>query len=173
VDIRGVKRVTTKRFFTTARSDWLNLDSGTQSLPGTVPDAVLGMDLVDAATQGTVATFAIPSDAVPGQPLLASPYWIASANDATPHTVRWSADCLILAAGSSAIVAGTTVAYTGDSAARTINVLVTETAVQWLAAVNPADVIRADIRRVGADAADTYSGTVRLVGVMLTYTAFV
>jgi hypothetical protein len=172
VDIRR-RRTATRKFFITARGEWQNIDTGTNSAPGTAPDIIPAIDLADAATQGTAAAFAIPPDAVPGQPLLAAPHWIASANDGTPHTVRWSADCLILVAGSSATAAGTTVAYTGDSAARSINAVYMETPVQWLAAVNPSDVIRADLRRVGADAADTFVGTVRLTGVMFSYTAYI
>jgi hypothetical protein len=76
-----------------------------------------------------------------------------------------------IGAGSDITAAGTTVAFTGSSAARTASVIVVESAQQLLASVSSGDIIRLNIRRIGADAADTYVGNVNILGWFYDYTA--
>ncbi len=149
-------------------------DSSTASARGTAPDATALTSLADAATQGT--TFfpvQIPRDAKPASPLNIVLSWEAGTTDASAHTVAWSVDALILSSGVAANATGATTAFTGTSSAHTQFQMFYEPATQILASANPGDVIRLNVRRVGADGADTYVGAVEQVGAELQYTAFV
>lgn len=160
------------------RSLWLDtrllitLDgTSTASTGGTAPDAYTMYNLPDAATSGSYGEFLMPTDAKAAQPISAAIYWIAGSADAVAHTVRWSFDCLAAVAGTDFGAAGTTTNFTGSSAARTVGPLVIEAAQQVLASVSANDLIRMNVRRVGADAADTYVGAVKFLGVRLDYAA--
>lgn len=148
-----------------------NLDSGTSSAIGTAPDIGKTVSLADAATQGFYFSVAVPNDWSTGA-IQYTIYWSPGSTDASTHTVRWSTDAIKLVPGTTLVnAAGTTTAFTGTSAARTVNVLYTEPAQTLLTPTAVGDLIRANIRRLGADGADTYVGAVRVHGVLLTYTA--
>lgn len=162
---------------TVTRSIWLagfiaRVDTGSAASGlGTNPDAVPVLTLADAATSGGVWTFAVPHDWASGV-LTAQPIWAPGSTDAVAHTVRWSLDVKALAAAADVTAAGTTTNFTGTSAARTANLVVKDTATST--GVTPAavgDLIRLNLRRIGADGADTYVGVVNLLGVLITYTA--
>jgi hypothetical protein len=147
------------------------LDTGTSTPIGTAPDIIAAVALADAATQGFHFTIATPNDWSSGA-ITYTIYWSPGATDAVAHTVRWSADILKLVTGTTTVLAaGTTTAFTGGSAARTVNVLYNETAQTLYTPTTVGELVRCDIRRVGADAADTYVGVVRVHGVLLSYTA--
>jgi hypothetical protein len=149
----------------------LGLDSGTSGTIGAVPDALLTVALADAATQGLYAAFVVPPDYASGA-INYVLWWIPGATDGTAHTVRWSTDVKgALVPGSDMSAAGTTTAFTGASAARTVNVLVKEAAQQALASATAGDVVKINVRRLGADAADTYVGVVNLAVLEIQYTA--
>lgn len=146
-------------------------DSGSQATAGVVPDAVRVVTLADAATQGALTTAQVPADAVAGSPLTATIYWRPSTTLASSAAV-FSLDALKLnAAGDDFDATGTTVQFTGTAANKTTRLMVIEAETQILASVSARDLIRLDCRRLGADAADTYTGVVGLVGIELRYTA--
>lgn len=158
------------------RSLWLpaplqaESDSGTGNTSGTFPDAMRLLTLADGATQGSPWKFLVPSDWASGA-LTCYIYWFPVATDATPHTVRWSWNYKELAAGGDVTAAGTTTTQTGSSAARTAQLLVIETAQAILTPSAVNTLIRLDLQRIGADAADTYVGNVRVAGLRVDYTA--
>src|SRR6185369_15325094 len=96
---------------------------------GTAPDDGTASALFTAAATVGITFFAhVPVDWVSGA-MTYTIYFAPAAGDATPHTIRWSIDVLELVPGTTAVGgAGTTTAWTGASAARTINVLYTEAA---------------------------------------------
>jgi hypothetical protein len=149
------------------------LDAGTAGTPAgvTSPNFSPIVKLADAATQGCYWVFAVPSDWASGV-LTAQPIWEPEATDAVAHTVRWSMSVRAIPAGNTIINAGTVTAFTGASAARTVNVIVYDTATST--GVTPGavgDLIRFEMQRIGADGADSYVGVVGLLGVLITYTA--
>jgi hypothetical protein len=149
-----------------------DMDGGTVVQLGSVPDSISVVQLADAATQGFYALFsAAPKDALANQPLNIRIVWSPGSTDASSHTVRWSVDERNITSGSTVAGAGTTTAWTGDSAARTAGVAVIESAHQINATLSADFLIRINIRRVGADAADTYVGAVNVIGFFLDYTA--
>lgn len=145
-------------------------DGGTNTSPGTNPDVIGALSLADGLTQGFYFHIGVPSDWSSGA-ITYKIYWVPGSTDAVAHTVRWSTDVLEVAAATDVTSAGTTSVFTGSSAARTINQMVIETSQTLLTPTAVNNLIRADIRRVGADAADTYVGAVIALGVLLTYTA--
>ena len=159
------------RTFTIAARPYMTADGATASTLGTLPDQVPTYRLDDGATQGAYCTFGIPFDAVSGQPLSAEVIWAPVSTDASAHSVRWSIDAFQMPDGANVGTAGTTTTWTGDAAARTATFKVTETIQQILASVNPGGSIRFNIRRVGADGADTYVGNLHLLDVRFSYTA--
>jgi hypothetical protein len=157
-----------RSFFLPAREAGVD---GTSTLinVGASPSLSLAVNYPDAATSGAFWTFTVPAD-LSGPALTIQPLWTPAATDATAHTVRWQLSTKVLATGSDVTAAGTTTAFTGVSAARTLNILVTDTAQATVAcALN--DRIRLSLQRLGADALDTYVGAVRLLGIFVTYTA--
>jgi hypothetical protein len=158
------------------RTIWLGatagkIDTATLATLGATPDITPVIAYADAATQGAMWTFLTPSDWASGA-LSIQPVWSPGATDAVAHTVRWAYITKLAGAGTTITAAGTTVTWTGASAARTVGVVVYDTITSTT--ITPAaagDVIRLTVRRVGADAADTYVGVVNLVGLIVTYTA--
>lgn len=151
--------------------DDATLDVATLATVGSVPNAIRAINYADAATQGAYWMFPVPLDWASG-PILVQPLWSPSATDATPHTVRWQMTVKDLTGASDVTAAGTTTTWTGDNSARTVNLLVYETAVSTT--ITPAatgDLIKIEVLRLGADAADTYVGAVRLHALIITYTA--
>jgi len=144
---------------------------GTVSGPtGSAPDIMDHVVLVDAVTDGAYFTLLVPNDWASGV-MQYQLLWLPASTDAAAHTVRWSMNVLALPAGTDPTGAGTTTAWTGSSAARTVNQMVYEPAQTLLTPAAVDVLVRADIRRLGGDAADTYVGNVKLVGVIISYTA--
>jgi hypothetical protein len=146
------------------------IDAATGVKLGTPPNAVDGVQLADGLTSGAYCNFIMPVDVIAGTVTI-RPIWAPGATDGTPHTVRWQMNIKVLNA-ADVTAAGTTVAWTGVSAARTINVEVLETG-QASTGVSPAadDRVRLEIQRDGAHANDTYVGAVNLIGVRVDYQA--
>lgn len=136
---------------------------------GTAPDVIRYVTLTDGATQGVFASFLIPRDAVSARTFSVRPVWSPLTTDAVAHTVRWSMNVKSVV-GSDIDAAGTTVAWTGDSAARTADVAVRETgqASTGLTVSTP-DYVRLSLRRLGADALDTLGSDIRLLGIHIDY----
>lgn len=150
------------------------LDGSALALLGTVPNAIQIITLADAATQGAFWTFAMPADydSGAGVPIAIAPHWAPAAVDAVAHTVRWSTNSIAPLTGVLS-AAGTTTNFTGVSAARsTIGALQVETAVSTgLTPASSGLIVRMNLRRLGADGADTYVGIVHLAGAMIHYPA--
>jgi len=125
----------------------------------------------DAATSGAFWSWQVPDDYLSGV-ISVRPLWSPAATDGVAHTVRWSVSAKELATGSDVTAAGTTTAFTGISAARTVNILVTENLQST--GVTPSGAgarMRIELQRIGADGADTYVGAVRLLGLIVSWTA--
>jgi len=139
---------------------------------GTYPNILRVTTLADAvSTNGEFWHFTVPADWASGV-LTIQPIWVPGSTDGTPHTVRWQYDTKELTAGTDVTAAGTTVTWTGASAARTANQIVLDTATSTTLTPSAANSeIRFAITRLGADGADTYVGVVNLAGVLVTYTA--
>jgi hypothetical protein len=162
---------------TATRYRWLDaksaeLDGSALVTIGAAPDAVRAIALADAATQGAYWAFPVPLDWASGT-LTFQPWWAPAVADGAAHAVRWSLDVKARSAGGSALsTAGTTVAATGTAAARgTAHVLQEDPAID--STITPAgasQLVVANLRRLGSDGADSFVGTVNLVGVMLIYT---
>jgi hypothetical protein len=151
------------------RPEDAGLDSATLVAVGASPALSHVINYADAATQGAYWSFPVPYDWNSGV-LTAQIYWSPGSTDATSHTVRWSMRAISLASGADVTGAGTTTTFTGASAARTVNLLVKDTATST--GVTPAaagDLFRFELQRIGADAADTYVGAARVHGILITY----
>jgi len=159
----------------TARSFYLPImesigGSGQANVGGTFPSAVPGQSLTDGGTVGAYWSFMMPQDTSTAT-ILVRPVWVPSLTDASAHSVRWSMDLKVLVS-QDVSTAGTVVSWTGTAAARTNNIVVLENG-QASTGVSPAagNIVRFNLSRVGGDAADTYVGTVHLLGVRIDYTA--
>jgi hypothetical protein len=160
------------------KSLWLpgytaGLDAGTSGTVGTTPNLTRVLALADAATQGGVWMFTIPDDFVS----LTSTqiFWIPGSTDGVAHTVRWDLTTknFVHANGLDVTAAGTTTTFTGDSATRTVNLMVVESSNPAVAAFGApgVDSYRMGLRRIGADGADSYVGVVNVWGVLIRYLA--
>jgi len=147
------------------------LDSATAANIGASPDLTGVVAYADAATQGAFWSFMVPDDWDSGVITL-QPVWSPGSTDGTAHTVRWSIIAKTVANGTTVTAAGTTTTFTGSSGARTVGVVVYDTATSTtLTPAAAGDVFRFTLRRIGADGADTYVGTVNLLGVIVSYQA--
>jgi hypothetical protein len=125
----------------------------------------------DAASEDASWTFQIPDDWASGA-ITIQPVWSPGSTDGTAHTVRYVYTTKNLASGTDVTAAGTAVTWTGASAARTVNILVFDTATSTT--VTPAaagNLMLFNLQRLGSDGADTYVGTVRIHGLIVSYTA--
>lgn len=157
----------TRSFF--LRAGDANLDGATLIAVGASPQLSAAINYADAATSGAYWAFTAPPD-LAGASMSVQPMWSPGATDAVAHTVRWSMTSKVMATGSDVTAAGTTTPATGASAARTINIMVTDN-VQTTVACAAGDRMRIEMQRIGADVADSYIGAVRLLGLYVTYTA--
>lgn len=146
-------------------------DGSTTTSVGTPPNILPALQLADAAATGGYAGVTMPKDAKATSPLLCTIYWAVGATDASAHAVVWSIEATPLVNGSDAGAAGTTTAFTGVNDVKTTALLYVETPTQILASVSADDLIRVNVRRLGADGSDTYTGAARLIGIRLDYTA--
>lgn len=161
-------------------SKWLaahdaGLDGSSLVTLGAAPDIMNALSLADAATQGGYWTTWLPDD-WDGHQLYVQPVWSPGSSDASSHAVRWSVDIAPLRGdgGQSPGAGGVTVAFTGAAAVYTATRVVFDTqtatgSVPNITATQPTRLIRVNLRRIGGDAADTYVGTVNLIGVVLGY----
>jgi hypothetical protein len=162
------------------RSIWLRPEDATLGTAGTpptktalgaVPDQIMTLRYADAATGDAYWSFIIPSDWASGV-ITAQPYWSPGSTDGVAHTVRWQYGAASKAVGGDVDSAGTTTAWTGASATRTATIMVIDTATSTGVTPGAAgELFKLNVARIGADGADTYVGTVDLVGVLITYTA--
>ena len=147
------------------------LDGATFVSLGASPDQSRAVAYADAATSGAFWMIPIPSDWASGA-ISVAPVWVPGSTDAVAHTVRWSYVAKLVDSASTITTAGTTTTWTGTSAARTVNVVVYESGSTTGITPNAVNqMMRLEVRRIGADAADTYVGVVNLVGLIVTYTA--
>ena len=139
---------------------------------GTEPNSVRYLAFVDAATNAAVWNFEVPYTWISGA-LSAQVFWVPIATDGVAHTVRWEYMVKKRAAADDVTAGGTSTVFTGASAARTANQLVLDTTTST--GVTPAaggfEFVQFTLRRIGADGADTYVGTVGVIGVLITFTA--
>lgn len=148
-----------------------SLDGATLIAVGASPQLSPAINYADAATSGAYWIVTLP-DYAGGVAVNIRPLWTPAATDAVAHTVRWSVTAKEMASASDITAAGTTTAFTGTSAARTVNIAVTENAQST--GVTPAagaPRMRIELQRIGADAADTYVGAVRLFALLVEYTS--
>lgn len=144
--------------------------TATSSNFGTSPDGYSAWVCADAATRGVFATVELPADAKASSPVNLVIEWTASLSE-NSTVVQWSVNANARAHSESLIVAGTTTAFTGISQNRINHTLTQETSTEILASADAGELIRLNVRRLGSDAADTYTGDARIVGLRLTYTA--
>jgi hypothetical protein len=147
----------------------LRLDAAQGVKIGTPPNAVDAVSLADGVTSGAYCNFNMPVDVITGTVKI-RPQWAPGTTDGVAHTVRWQRNIKIITA-ADVTASGESIAWTGDSAARTVNVEVLETG--GTTTITPAanDRIRLEIQRLGADGADTYVGAVQLLGIRIDYQA--
>lgn len=144
------------------------VDSGTMASIGTVPNSIRVCTLADAATQGIFWTAPLPADWATGD-LTATLIWSPGSNDASAHTVRWTLTARVIRNALAEFNAPVTTTFTGASAARTADTTVYDTATALGLSPAAGDLLRLNVRRIGADGADTYVGSVHLLGVSLSY----
>lgn len=137
---------------------------------GTDTTASRTVEYSDLATETAFWTFNVPADFLSGA-LTVQPIWSPGATDGVAHTVRWSVTGHELSSGATVNAAGTTNAWTGASATRTIDVIVYDTGQTTITPTGANNVIRLALQRIGADGADTYVGTVRLHAIAVAYNA--
>ena len=147
------------------------LDGATLIAVGASPNLTRAINYADAATSGAYWWWYVPLDWASGV-INIRPLWTPAATDGTAHTVRWSVTAKEITTGTDVTAAGTTTAFTGTSAARTVNIAVTENLQST--GITPSGTgvrLKIELQRIGADAADTYVGAVRLYGLVVSYTA--
>jgi hypothetical protein len=160
------------RFVFLPASDGLSsADAAAANVGGTFPSAIAGFSLANAATSGAYWTFCMPADAS-DDVITIRPAWVPGSTDPAAHSVQWSVELKSIYAsgvGSTVSAAGGTLTLTGVAAARTADTFVLETGTTTSTNRSAGDIIRLNLSRIGADAADTYVGSVKLVGVRIDY----
>jgi hypothetical protein len=152
----------------------MSLDGSSFVDVGAAPDVARAIQLADGASQGAAFSFVVPNDYVASTFMWFWPIWTPAAADAGIHAVQWQWDALQRVGGQSIVAAGTTAAWTGRAQANAANVKVVE-APQRLSllggVMSVGAVVRFNLRRLGGDTADTFSGAVNLLEVRVRYTA--
>ncbi len=148
----------------------MSSDGSADTTAGTVPDAIGIKTLTKSPPQGAYFNMLVPGDAKPASPINIVLYWAPSAGQAA-SAVRWSIVATQLAAGADIGTTGTLTDFTGDGGGKSLNIMIVEASTQILASATPGNLLKVSIRRLGGDALDTYSGTVRLIGARIDYTA--
>lgn len=137
---------------------------------GALPDAWPYYRLDDAASQGIFGLIVPPPDLKPGTSIAIRTVWVP--NTTMTGAVRWSVNALIIQNGTIATATGTTTAVTGTSSAKTAAAKYEDSLGTIFTNVQLTDILRLDIRRLGADGADTMnSDQIRMMGLWLDYTA--
>ena len=158
----------TTRSFTVAASS-LNLGSG--AVAGNLSSNIAIWTLRNAQSDyayGAVIT--VPNDYSSG--LAVSPLWYPiSADSTTTHKVKWAVGHMAMpdAAGFTLTFTSWTGKECGSACSATY-VLVAETAFGF-GSYSAGDVVAVGIKRLGSDAADTYTGDLALAGLKFTYTS--
>jgi len=142
-------------------------DGGTIATRGTAPDALRVLTLADAASTGMSWVFAVPDDWASG--VLTCEIWHAG-QTTTTGSVRWTIDSLAAAEGASVVAAGTSASFTGQ-APTTADLLVKEAVQNLITPAAAGDLVRVNVRRIGADGADNYAASTSLIGILVGYTA--
>lgn len=143
-------------------------DGGTVATRGTMPNALRVLTLADAATSGMSWAFALPADYVTNGSLTFEIYHAGQTT--TTGSVRWEINMHVAAEGVSVVTTQGAAAFTGQ-APTTADLLVIEAASALGVTGAAGDLIRFNVRRIGADAADTYAASTSLIGVMVSYSA--
>ncbi len=139
--------------------------------PGIVlTHTTVGAQLAAGQNQGIYTRFHIPADSG-ATSLTITPYWAAAAADASAHVVRWQANVLKADPTVALTNSGQSVTWTGAAASRIANVVVADTPQILLGSFAPGDLVRIELDRVGADALDTFTQTVNLIGFEISYTS--
>lgn len=121
------------------------------------------------AESGATCWVQVPDDWASGA-ITAIVYYTGSATSAT-NGVRWSIRYLQSVIGTTDMTgAGTSVAWT-ETVGMTQHVVQSSTSQSLWTPAATGELYRVSVDRLSANAADTYTGTIRLVGLELTYTA--
>jgi hypothetical protein len=161
------------------RQFWLDignagLDGGTLVTSGASPNLARQVSLADAATQALYWVGLMPADAIAGNVDLIVP-WQPGSTDGTAHSIRWSITTRTMNVNAGAAGAGTTVAVTPAASTTSTDVIRQDTIpgiTMGGGAFNPGDRFRIHLQRLGADAADTYVGACKVLGLGISYKAF-
>jgi len=155
------------RFLWLPIHDGVVLDGGTLASRGTAPDIIRVITLADAVTSGASWAFLLPDDYVTNSSLTFEIYHAGQTT--TSGSVRWSTNMDVRAEGGSIVTVQGSAAFTGQ-APTTADLLVIE-AGQALGVTGVAgDLVRINIRRLGADGADNYAASTSLIGLKVSYT---
>lgn len=150
-------------------NDGAVLDGGTLAIVGANPDGIRSITLADAASQGAAWALQLP-DWASGS--IAFQIFFTPVSAVLAANVRWSVDCKAVASAGLLNAAGTTTVLTHTGASEAVSSLIKGTLTA--SGVTPAaatDLFMINVRRLGADGADTFAGTIGILGVLLSYTA--
>ncbi len=164
-------RITARSLFLPASQGMRGTAPQNGEVLGVAPSTIIIHQLLDSVTTTVTWMFKMPSNAATGA-VVVRPVWAAAANDGTSHAVRWLMDVRapVTMGTTDVTVAGTQTGWPGDSAIRTANIANLETG-QSTASMSAGVYFRLNLQRNGAHAADTFVGTVYLIGVQLDYTS--
>lgn len=145
-------------------------DGGSFGTIGSSPNQVRIISMADAATQGAFCMFQLPADHVTGE-FTVRPVCTLATTASGSHNIRWQSTCKLLNL-SDLTAAGTQVLWTdsvpGIGYANYGEVI---TGVSSGLSVAAKSWVRLAVHRLGADALDTCSVTLNLIGVQIDYTA--
>jgi len=151
-----------------------NTTPAVPNLVGSPPDPYLYLAMADGATSGIAFMTQVPKDCSITSLMTFNTWYRADATDGTSHAIRWRRMILELIPGTTLITAtgiGPT-DFSGISRTRVADVVYQETASTLITGVPIAvgDPIRCSLERIGGDAADTYVGGIRILGIQINYT---
>jgi hypothetical protein len=145
---------------------------GSATILNTGLDQFVVVPMANAANTDCFWLMGCPDDYVTGTNFSIRVMWSPGASDATPHTVQFNVTARYLVNSSAVATAGTGTPFTGGSAARTAGTEVLESAVDTgVSGGNVNGYLRIDLQRLGSDGSDTYTGTVNVIAVQVSYTA--
>ena len=148
-------------------SDGVVADGGVLVSHGTEPDSVRAIELADAASAGAQWTWMVPEDYT-GAGINVEIYHAGAGTVA--GSVRWELKALDLIEGANIVAAAGSVLFTGQ-APTTADLLVVEASQAVALTLVAGELVRLSVRRLGADGADNYTATTRLIGIRLFYTS--
>ena len=137
---------------------------------GTVPDIIRTREFSATAGESASAQFRIPDDWVPGTPIAIAVYWAPSA---VGGNVQWSVGVSEVAAGANIVTTAdatpTVVQAAAGSVVNGLNITVLSANMPTPSAAG--SIVKVNVERQGANANDTATGTARLIGVAMQYSA--